>query len=260
MIENEPYVTIKEANFNLEIRSFDDLTLDLLKKYADYKCNGHEKFDKEKPKLEVPSTVPSNLPETIPGKVPEKVCSKCEISKPLADFNKSKKEKLGVQNTCRICQREYNRDYLLKKATISSNSKQYKKQTAVQKEANSLSKAMMHNSDGGEWDTTEEDIVRRNYPKFGADGIITILKNRSKIDIDNKAKKMGLSCIELSVKSPNTSLFLNWLANTKARVFDIRDFVKDNSTITLDQAKNIVAHQIMKNKLQQLSKTEFKVA
>jgi len=37
----------------------------------------------------------------------EKVCSRCGISKPLSGFNKSKKDKLGVQNTCRTCQGIY---------------------------------------------------------------------------------------------------------------------------------------------------------
>jgi hypothetical protein len=61
-------------------------------------------------------------------------------------------------------------------------------------------------------------------------------------------------------KAPdNTALFLNWLSEKKCREFDIRDFVNNHPEITLDYAKSIIAYQIHKNKLVQLSLTNFKV-
>lgn len=78
---------------------------------SDFFKKQDEKVNKEKPNLEVPPTVPSEtpqkVPENIPSKVPMKVCSTCKIEKPIDEFNKSKKDKLGVQNTCRACQGIY---------------------------------------------------------------------------------------------------------------------------------------------------------
>jgi len=46
---------INEKHFNLEIYEWDDLTLDMLKSYSDWKCNGKQ----------VPSTPPVDIPVTI---------------------------------------------------------------------------------------------------------------------------------------------------------------------------------------------------
>ena len=40
-----------------------------------------------------------------------KKCSKCGIEKPLCDFIKSKNCKDGYENTCKMCGKEYNKEY-----------------------------------------------------------------------------------------------------------------------------------------------------
>lgn len=61
-------------------------------------------------------------------------------------------------------------------------------------------------------------------------------------------------------KAPdNTSLFLNWREEKKCSNFDIRDFINQHPEITMDHAKTIIAHQIQKHKLMQLSSVDFKV-
>lgn len=42
-----------------------------------------------------------------------KICTKCKLIKPLSDFNKSKKHKLGVVSHCKLCVKEYKKIYRL---------------------------------------------------------------------------------------------------------------------------------------------------
>lgn len=80
-----------------------------------------------------------------------------------------------------------------------------------------------------------------------------------------KKKKEATQSIEKLAKTellraPNqTALFLNWLEKEKPSVLDIEVFAKQNSTVTLEQTKVIVAHQIRLGNLQQLSATQFRV-
>lgn len=60
-----------------------------------------------------------------------KRCSKCELTKPLDEFNKSKKEKGGRRPECRICQGEINRAYYRNNRTARAEwSRQYNKTPA----------------------------------------------------------------------------------------------------------------------------------
>ena len=40
-----------------------------------------------------------------------KACSKCEIEKPLTEYNKDKRVKCGLRAFCRVCERDYYRKY-----------------------------------------------------------------------------------------------------------------------------------------------------
>lgn len=44
-----------------------------------------------------------------------KVCTKCGKTKPLADFNKSKQKRLGVDSHCTLCHRSYAGTYYKKR-------------------------------------------------------------------------------------------------------------------------------------------------
>jgi len=64
----------------------------------------------------------------------------------------------------------------------------------------------------------------------------------------------------LSPKSPNnTSLFNHWIKENHIKCFEISDFTKKYSQIGEETAIKIIAHKIANNKLQQLSKTRFRV-
>lgn len=39
-----------------------------------------------------------------------KICKKCQIEKPLEDFNRQTRGKLGRKNVCKICCSEYNKN------------------------------------------------------------------------------------------------------------------------------------------------------
>jgi hypothetical protein len=85
----------------------------------------------------------------------------------------------------------------------------------------------------------------------------TILKKHGKKIHRNKISKFLNEQKPLTRAPDNTALFLNWLSQRKCKQFDIKDFIKENPTITLDSAKNIITHQINKKKLAQVSATTF---
>lgn len=62
------------------------------------------------------------------------------------------------------------------------------------------------------------------------------------------------------IRAPNnTLLFLNWLKEGKIEEFDISDFTGKYPYVTTEQAKLIIAQQIVKNNLRQRSNTHFEV-
>jgi len=69
---------------------------------------------------------------------------------------------------------------------------------------------------------------------------------------------VGLPYFHRYKRAPNnTALFLNWIE--KKKEFDIEDFVKEYSCITEEGAIKIVKHQILKDRILQLSNTKFRV-
>lgn len=69
---------------------------------------------------------------------------------------------------------------------------------------------------------------------------------------------VGLPYFHRYKRAPNnTALFLNWIADKNE--FEIDDFVKEYSCINEEQAIKIVKHQILKNRLIQISNTKFKI-
>ena len=70
-----------------------------------------------------------------------KICSKCNVSKPLSEFNKRSNSKDGFRFECRICQKEHyesNRDHYITKMKENRINKldDYKKRDKNYYEAN----------------------------------------------------------------------------------------------------------------------------
>lgn len=140
-------------------------------------------------------SIPDDLKETLDQSprnhkkhvvLTKKHCSKCNTTRPVKDFNKSKKDRTGYQSYCREC----------------SN---------------------------------------KNRTKY----------NHKKQEKPTKEKSHD--------KAPdNTALFLNWLNSLQKEVFDISEFIAEQPEIPVNKVEEIIAHQITKNKLLQLSDSKFK--
>lgn len=112
----------------------------------------------------------------------------------------------------------------------------------------------------------EKDLSEFSINPDGSDGTNTKCKNcrsiymKEKRDFTKKEQTVEDLVQHTYLRAPNqTALFLNWLETGKYNPVDINEFIKQNPTVTLEQAKTIVAHQIRLGKLQQLSATSFRV-
>jgi hypothetical protein len=184
---------VVEEGFMLEVTRLDQVTIQSLDLYVDLlrKCSCLSYAE------QVPEQVPVKVPEKIikkkvmekvdaevvkkPVSVSEKHCPKCDKTKPAADFNKNTKDRTDLQSYCRVCSNE-----------VTGN----KKQSVVD---NHLSKKMMENSTGGEWDTAEIDILEENFFKLGGKelGALKIveqglLPGRTTQEINNMARYKGM--------------------------------------------------------------------
>jgi len=119
--------------------------------------------------------------KTIKGPVTERFCPKCDKTKQISEFNKN-------QGHCRSCQHDA---YVLKKKDEESKEKE--------PADNHLSKKMMENSTGGDWDTAEIDILEANFFKLGGAelGALKIveqnlLPGRTFQEINNMARYKGM--------------------------------------------------------------------
>jgi hypothetical protein len=55
-----------------------------------------------------------------------KICKKCSVDKSLFDFNKNKSSKDGLQDNCKVCVKEYKKQYEIdNKEKILEKSKEY---------------------------------------------------------------------------------------------------------------------------------------
>lgn len=44
-----------------------------------------------------------------------KICTKCKKEKPLTEFHKNKNAFLGVGSSCKVCRKQYTKEYVIKK-------------------------------------------------------------------------------------------------------------------------------------------------
>ena len=54
-----------------------------------------------------------------------KVCTKCNISKPLTEFSKAKKEKDGLQYKCKDCNKQHNKDNKESRKQYNQDNKEF---------------------------------------------------------------------------------------------------------------------------------------
>ena len=71
--------------------------------------------------------VSNELREII--KMEYKICGKCKVSKLVGEFGKDKSRKYGIDNICKICDKEYSKKYNL--ANKDKRYEQYKKYRLV---------------------------------------------------------------------------------------------------------------------------------
>lgn len=203
--------------------------------------SGEGKVNKKKPELEVPQTIPSGTSQTVPDEtlqtVPKpkkdkwpytsKVCTKCNKMQPLTEFYKSTKYKDGHVYICKTCASIYSKKHYKDKI------KEPTKKSVI---------------------TFVQPNENRQSPQL-SEPVVVQPEQRLK-PLDQRIK-----ITEEKSKSPdNTSLFLHWLADGNRQQFDIRDFVNAfPGTITMETATSIVAHQISKHKIAQLTPTTFRV-
>jgi len=98
---------------------------------------------------------------------------------------------------------------------------------------------------------------------YKIDGRIYSTKPLKKDDDDPPPKveyEKELNRQKMAIRSPNnTTLFLSWLDKIKCRDFDIKEFMKRYSWVTQDALQKIIAYQIARGRLLQLSNTRFRV-
>ena len=77
----------------------------------------------------------------------KKVCTKCKVEKELSEFNKKLGGKFGVDSVCRLCQKNYMKEYSKKnKKIIDEYSKGEKGLTVTPKEYNKLKESLPYKS------------------------------------------------------------------------------------------------------------------
>jgi len=118
----------------------------------------------------------------------------------------------------------------------------------------------------------EEDQIYIDMPKTNAniDVLIKFLENQKTIKTEyllkpdditpgNRIRKKAEK--DNKFKAPNnTSWFLQWLEDEKIKQFTLQQLLDDSPTwMTKEKAEDIIAHQLVKEKLFQLNSTTFKV-
>ena len=176
-----------------------------------------DKFIKKQKKTE-PAATTKKIPIETSKPVSMKICSRCKKSKPLDAFAKSKKDKFGHQNICREDMKIYwkhkSKDHQIQKLQDIKSEKhpsskpekqpETTEQTTMKTEQtpvvdNHLSKKMLQKSTGGDWDTTEMDVLQENFFLLGGaeGGALKIyekklLPGRTVEEITNMAKHQGM--------------------------------------------------------------------
>jgi hypothetical protein len=132
-------------------------------------------------------------PKNDHTEISEKYCPDCKTKKQVGEFCKNNNSKDGLQTYCKICS--------AKRVKISHDKKKKKisEKTGDAPVDNHLSEKLLKVSDGGDWDTTEVDILQENFFLLGGaeGGALKIyerklLPGRSLEEITNMVKHMGM--------------------------------------------------------------------
>jgi hypothetical protein len=132
-------------------------------------------------------------PKNDHTEISEKYCPDCKTKKQVGEFCKNNNSKDGLQTYCKICS--------AKRVKISHDKKKNKisEKTGDAPVDNHLSEKLMKISDGGEWDTAEDDILQNNFFRLG--GKVNgakrmaeehLLPGRTVDMIKNRARHMGM--------------------------------------------------------------------
>ena len=112
--------------------------------------------------------------------------------------------------------------------------------------------------DGDVYDFRLIDVTDGKPTKIQFGNNIFIIDSDANTNADTNADSNADS--KISSRSPNnTVLFLNWLKSNHKVEFEIKEFVDNFPSVNMELVEKIVAHQVQKGILLQLSNTKFKV-
>jgi hypothetical protein len=117
-------------------------------------------IEKEIQKIEVPKRSHKKT-STVPIEISEKHCSKCDKTKPVSEFNKSKQDRTGYQSSCRICASIVNKKWL---------QDHKKKQPDIKPEKQPETKKHEH-KEAFQWTKEKDKIILDNFKELGISGI-----------------------------------------------------------------------------------------
>jgi len=279
MEEKTSKITINEENFHLEIFELDDTTKQFLDLWYTTINNTPKQEKLEKP-VEPKKHIFQKNDSRIRDAQGRKQCAKCKEWLPESEFYPGTNTKDGLRSECKECWGEYKKNVIDKRneerltelndkgLTIKTD----KNETApvkicshcnMEKPPSDFSKRKASKDGLQNWckKCTNKYFGKKQYTEQEHKKIEQnpIISEQTSIKDENKPTPIGLPGEKkVFEKSPdNTSLFLNWLQGK--REFDIRDFCNAHPEITLEHAKIIIAHQIRKHKITQLSSVDFKV-
>lgn len=189
-----PRATLFEEDLEIKIFVWNSFTEDLYRRLMErkFKTSFKQKTDKY---FEMPADAVDHLqemhtqitekqdPDDEP-KIHFKKCPDCKQTKPISDYNKNQNTGDGLQSYCKICSAK----------RIHASYSKHKKIPD-----NHLSKKMLKQSAGADWDTPEIEILQQNFFKLGGKetGALKIheqklLPGRSYDEILNMAKHLGM--------------------------------------------------------------------
>lgn len=162
-----------------------------------FKETGHfsdTKIIKEKKKTEISKRNHHKIP-VITIEVSEKHCPKCDITKPVSDFNKSKADRTGYQSHCRECSNKQSRERKEKQPDS-----ELKKQSEIQKkerrkkDPRNFVEPIIETKKTFEWTKERDKIICDNFGELGISGIYdkSLLPGFSLMEIRNRCRKLDL--------------------------------------------------------------------
>jgi len=200
-----PRATLFEEDMEIKIFIWNDFTKRLFRECTDRKFGVKREVLQQVPQEEISNDLKTHKktgrPRKIIGPVIEKFCPHCATLKLAKEFIPCPSRPDGLASYCRDCQSKYfkNRYKKKEKKSIEKTGDAPVKKDLNAPVDNHLSKKMMENSTGGEWDTAEIDILEENFFKLGGKelGALKIIEQgllpgRTVQEINNMARHKGM--------------------------------------------------------------------